>query len=317
MEKEVKEAETKPIDASNNSEKMKMNPWVISTIVLGIIVIGLLIYNFSGGITGKTISKDDAGTQLLNFYTQNGVTGLTLKDVKEANGLYLVTFNYQGQEVPIYITKDGKLAGSLNTVKSTETTPEEIPKTDKPTVDLYVMSFCPYGNRAENTMVPAYNLLKNKINFNVHYIVNVNDKTVSSLHGQPEVNQNEREACVLSESGLDAWWKFTVYVNNNCGSDGNCWQEAAQNAGLESAKISQCLEQKGLQLMTADQKASNAAGATGSPTLVINGVQSSAVYQYGNVDSYKQAICSAFNTAPTECATVLQPIADSGATGSC
>ena len=179
------------------------------------------------------------------------------------------------------------------------------------------MSFCPYGNRAENTMVPVYNLLKNKIDFNVHYIVSVSGTTVNSLHGQPEVDENQREACVLDESGFDSWWKFVIYVNNNCGSDGSCWRAAANQANVDTIKLTKCVDEKGLSLMTESEQASNAAGATGSPTLVINGVQSDSVYSYGDTNAYKDAICSAFNTASSECSTQLQAVVDSGATGSC
>jgi hypothetical protein len=40
-------------------------------------------------------------------------------------------------------------------------------KTDKPNVDLYVMSYCPFGTQAEKGILQAANTLKWKINFNV------------------------------------------------------------------------------------------------------------------------------------------------------
>ena len=43
-------------------------------------------------------------------------------------------------------------------------------------------------------------------------------------------------------------------------------------------------------------------GVGGSPTLIINGVQSNAGRDSA---SYLKAICAAFNTAPTECSTTL------------
>ncbi len=178
-------------------------------------------------------------------------------------------------------------------------------KTDKPVVDMYVMSFCPYGNKAEDTMLPVYNLLKNKATFNIHFIVNVNGTEVQSLHGAPEVVQNQREACVQKNYDLNKMLNFMVYVNDNCGSNGSCWETGATALGIDKAKINACVASDGLALMKANADASAAANANGSPTLIINGVNSTAVYQYGNAEAYKKAICDSFTTAPSECSTVL------------
>jgi hypothetical protein len=70
-----------------------------------------------------------------------------------------------------------------------------------------------------------------------------------------------------------------------------------------------------LSLMTENGSAATAAKANGSPTLMINGVSSNAAYQYGKPEMYKQAICSAFNTTPDECAKTLPNQADTAAQG--
>jgi glutaredoxin len=195
----------------------------------------------------------------------------------------------------------------------------EIPKNDKPTVDLYVMSFCPFGNKAEDTLISVYTLLKNKVNFNFYYIVNTDGDTVQSLHGEKEVVQNEREACVLKNYGKDKWFSFVSYVNTNCGSDGACWETAAKNSGLSSASISTCVASQGVSLMKENEKASMSANANGSPAMFINGVSTDIVYKYGDSEGYKQKICGAFNKAPTECAKVLTSQTSATATqgGSC
>jgi hypothetical protein len=190
-------------------------------------------------------------------------------------------------------------------------------KSDKPKIQLYVMSFCPYGNKAEDTMKPVFELLKNNIDFNVHYIVNVSGTTVSSLHGAPEVVQNEREACVLKYYGNQAWFDFAGYVNTNCGSNGSCWEAGATTLKLDKDKISTCVTNEGLDLMKANEAASNAANAKGSPTMFINGVKTNSVYQYGNSEAYKKAICDSFNNAPSACSTVLSGTTATAQGGSC
>jgi len=132
----------------------------------------------------------------------------------------------QAQEIESYLTLDGKkffpsapmnieeTKKQIAEAKQKEAEAEkEIPKSAKPTVDLYLMSFCPYGNKAEDTIKSVYELLKNKVDFNFHYIVNSQGDKISSLHGEPEVVQNEREACVAKYFGKDKWMSFVGGVH--------------------------------------------------------------------------------------------------------
>ncbi|MEM7821828.1 MAG: hypothetical protein QXX38_03405 [Candidatus Aenigmatarchaeota archaeon] len=298
--------------------------WMITTLILAIVLVVVYLKGFP--TTGfAVLTSQQAANKAIDYINKNLVqTGTaSLVSVEEMSGVYKVITSYQGQQIPVYVTKDGlylfvsQPINMAQEITKTTTQPQQVPKTDKPTVELYVMSFCPYGNRAENTMLPVYNLLKDKVDWKIYYIVSVSDSTVSSLHGQPEVDENEREACVLSEYGLDKWWNFTVYVNNNCGSSGDCWEKAANQAGIDVNKIKDCVSKKGLELMKESESATDKAGATGSPTLIINGVKSNAVYQYGNSEAYKQAICEAFKSPPEECSKVLESSSSGASGGQC
>ena len=44
--------------------------------------------------------------------------GITIDSVKEVSGIYQVNVVYQGQVIPLYVTKDGKYAGQLNHLDS-------------------------------------------------------------------------------------------------------------------------------------------------------------------------------------------------------
>jgi glutaredoxin len=268
------------------------------------------------GVADKnTVANDILGIITESIKLQGGTGNASLVSVTEESGLYKITLSIDGTDTPFYATEDGKLFmnsyGQISDIKAqlsasaSQQQPATVPKTDKPKIELFVMSFCPYGNQAENTMQSVYNLLKDSTDFNVHYIVNVNGNVTNSLHGQPEVDEDQREACILKEYGLDKWWTFTVYVNNNCGGSGSCWENASKAAGIDADKINDCVSKSGLDLMKAEAAATDSAGASGSPTLIINGVKSSAVYQYGNSEAYKEAICSAFNTPPAGCSQNL------------
>jgi hypothetical protein len=126
--------------------------------------------------------------------------------------------------------------------------------------------------------------------------------------------------CVKENYGLDAFWKFISYVNQNCGSNGACWKDAAKAANADSAKIESCVAAKGLDYMKAEAAASDAAGAQGSPTMIINGVETSSVYKYGQPNAYLKAICDSFTTAPAACAKVINSTSAAAAAtsgGSC
>ncbi len=308
---------------------------IIIGLIVGALAIGPVISAQQNGdvCNANLTSVEELKTKVANYLNDNLVLDDTIvASVSDVNslggGLYEMAFevNQNGSVIGngvLFATNEKVILGQSfnldepldNSTTDTQGT-VEVQKSDFPQVDLFVMSFCLYGNEAEDTMLPVYELLKDKAQFNIHFIVNTNGDTVQSRHGQPEVDQDEREACVLQNSGTDAWWSFATYVNSNCGSDGSCWEDAAASAGLDSTAISSCVATDGLALMQENEAIANALGVSGSPTLFVNGTQSSNVYSYGNSEAYKQAICDAFNVSPQECLQALGSTA-TGTSGSC
>ncbi len=319
--------------------KTKKVLFISAIVLVGLLIIGgyeLKKLKPNNESSKNSLSLTEAKTVATNFINGSLMrkgTKADIENVSKENGLFKIKLKVgQGskvQEVNSYLTLDGKkffLTAPLDiaetekkvaTAKKKVSQPEKIIQTNKPKVDLYVMAFCPFGNKAEDTLKPVFDLLKNKVDFNFHYIVNVKDNKVQSLHGEKEVVQDEREACVLQDYGKNSWIKFATYVNNNCGSDGSCWEKGAQSLGISTTKISACVTSQGLKLMQANEKASKAAGATGSPTMTINGTSTKVVYQYSNSEAYKKAICSAFKKAPQECTKTLTTKTTTTQGGSC
>jgi len=107
------------------------------------------------------------------------------------------------------------LAGSLWTKikkeeeKSTSNQPTPVagvssfnpPKSAKPQVKFFVMSFCPYGNQAEAGLEPVYQLLKDKVDWQPHYIVS--DKKTSCERSCPYQVWND-EAKLSCQVGIDS-----------------------------------------------------------------------------------------------------------------
>lgn len=310
---------------------MNKNNIAALILVVGVLAAGIWYVKF-GPKKQTDIGFEGAKTKVTDFVEKNLVQPGTKIEVKNASlegGLYKVSFTVAKQDVDTYITKDGtkffpeaidiadfeKKANEMKNQVEEESAP--VSKTDIPEVNLYVMSFCPFGNKAEDTMKPVYNLLKEKVTFNFHYIVSTNGDTVQSLHGEKEVTQNEREACVLKQYGKGKWMDFVTYINTNCGSDGSCWEAGAKSLAIDTTKVNACVNSEGFSLMKADEEVSKTAGASGSPTMLINGTKTKLVYQYGNSEAYKQAICDSFNTAPAECSKTLSAETSTTQGGSC
>lgn len=309
---EVKESPKKQIDIT---EKVRGNPWILATFVCGALAMILLIVTLSGGITGNAISSDDAAKKLLSFYEENGATNLTLNSVKEVSGLYQVNLDYKGEIYPFYMTKDGKnlITGeSLIPLEplssSSETEQEEVPKTDKPKVELYVFTYCPYGTQMEKAMIPAIKLFGDKIDFKI--------RQIGAMHGEYEEIEAKRQLCIEKEYPD----KFLNYVlkfaedksciisesNPSYNGDEKCLatkiNNLFSNLGIDASKINSCMDSDGDKLYDAEVANANANDVSGSPTLIINGVE---VSSGRSPEAVKGVICNAFNTVPTECGMTL------------
>jgi len=288
------------------TDKMRENPWMFSSMVLGVITLILLFNSFSGfGLTGNVISSDNAGEKLLAYYSANGAEGLELSNVEEQNGLYKVNFKYQGAIVPIYMTKDGSMAGSMTPLvakqDTTETTSStEIVKSDKPKVELFIMTHCPYGTQAEKGFLPAVKALGGsvdaKIRF-VHYF----------MHGDEEEAETYTQICIREEQST----KFYDYLE--CFLEDSDSARCLTKVGINKANLDICVKDKAKDYYADDSDLSNKYGVQGSPTLVVN----EALADSGRSPAaLLSTICSAFNTPATACSQNLSSSSPSPGFGS-
>jgi thiol-disulfide isomerase/thioredoxin len=109
----------------------KINPWMIITIILVIVIIGLL---FGRQITGMFIvlTPQDIANKAMDYLNEKIVapnTTATFLSVKEFNGLYNITFEYQNQTLSAFVTKDGNYIFLANPLKIGENISQpEVPK---------------------------------------------------------------------------------------------------------------------------------------------------------------------------------------------
>jgi hypothetical protein len=306
------------------------NFWTITTLVLAVALIFVLVsgVGFTGMIIGTGAGGVDANTaaqKTVDYINKNLVqTGsVVFKSVSEENGMYNVTTEYNGQAISVFVSKDGKMLfvstpfDMTKTIATTQTTTTSaaIPKADKASAQLFVMGFCPYGVQAENIMKPVVDLLGSKADIKIRFIVNVNGDTidkVQSLHGTTEAQEDARQLCIMKYYDQATYWKYLTSMDNDCYGKitttdetqlATCWKAAADKAGIDKAKIETCATgPEAITMLKAEQAADTQYGVSGSPTLVINGVQYSGSR---TSDAFKTAICSGFNTQPSECSQTI------------
>lgn len=320
---EKKPTNKKETISKTKKVKMNLNPWMIGTIVLGISVIVLLSL-----MSANTISKAGAGNLVLDFAEEQGVNA-ELVNVEIQNGLYKVNVNVQGQEVPLYITKDGEgliqglvpfselMGGETATQQPTtqqqaEASSPELPKSDKPVVDLFIMSHCPYGTQAMKGMVPAARALGDTIDFNLRFVN-------YAMHGEKEINQQLDMYCIREEQEDKLLDYLECFLGTTSGTEEE-GKACLEEVGIDVTKLDACFEKAyeefGVEAALAagdrypsfktDDALNTQYGVRGSPTLVVNGVQA----PYGRDSaSYLRGICSTFNNAPSSCNTQVSSVA--------
>ena len=152
-----------------------------------------------------TVADPRACSEKVIAYINTNLTSpgqtATLINITEKNDVYTIWSRYQGRDLPIYASRDCTLlfptAINMNTTVATPVPTQTPKKSASPVVDLYVMSFCPYGTQAETVMRPVVDLLGTKADISVRYITTVNGQTVDSvdsLHGPAEAHEDILQA---------------------------------------------------------------------------------------------------------------------------
>jgi len=292
-------------------------------LVIALVLIGL----FSFRHPGKNLNAEQARTQaesFVNNYLMSSGEKVTIKNVTKEYGMYKMTISLSSGEVESYLTRDGKLffpqaldiakitGASTATTTQTNTnaaTPSATVsvKNDQPVVELFVMSYCPYGTQIEKGILPVVAALGSKINFQLKFVD-------YSMHGTKELTENLTQYCIQKEQTA----KLQDYLK--------CFLVASDSAtcltqtGVNTTKLAACVSKTDTQYkVTAD--ATNNVGykgtypsfnvdetdnakysVGGSPTLIINGQE---INSNRDSASLLKTICSAFNNQPAECQTVL------------
>ena len=330
----------KPVFPVVKKPMPKINWWALGALVFFLLFVASMFTSGFSGITGMSaVDASDKAVTYLNQQLLPPGTDAVMISTDTLSGVYKLKLDIDGEEYDSYVTKDGSLffisgielvdlgevdieaEPGLEQENETEETEEpapapaafDAPDEEKPLVQLFLMSYCPYGQQAINNIASTIDLLEDDVEFEPRFIVNVKNETVSSLHGSTEVDEDMRQACIWKYYP-ESWWDYVLYVNENIPMNNinEEWTKAAEEAGLDIESIEECVDDEGLELMEADDELTNEFGITGSPTLLINGERYSG---QRTPEAFKQAICSGFEEQPDACLEELEE--GSAASGSC
>jgi len=329
-------------------------------IIAGIIIIAAIIllagiFLITGNAGGTpAVPPNECGAAAITYYNSNlaqANSTISLVSVNEKNGMYQIVVNAQAQNGYFYATKDCSLlmtrfynmkgnatptiSSSITPVSSPKpvtspkptTSPTPVPepvKSARPSVELFVMSFCPFGVQAENAMDPVVGLLGTKADFTVRFIASVQGTTVDSvksLHGLTEAKEDLRQLCI-AKYYPQALWPYLMDVNTQCYPVYKnatqiefCQKNATATRGIDNQKIEACASgSEGLALLSADEVITKNLKITGSPTILINGQK---YVGQRTAEAYKQGICARFDTPPAECSVNLTDLTVAASYGSC
>ncbi len=144
----------------------------------------------------------------------------------------------------------------------------------KPQVELFVMSFCPFGVQAEEELLPFIEKYGDAVDFNLRFIANLVEEADSdalkftSLHGEVEVIENLRQIAI-SQLYPDRFFDYLLCRAKHLES---AWTRCAEKVELDIDRVNQEMEsERTKRLFEADIQRSNALGIKSSPTLVVDG----------------------------------------------
>ncbi len=200
---------------------------------------------------------------------------------------------------------------------SSKTTPTSMASLEKVDTNLYVMSQCPYGTQAVDTIAGVKDKLGDAVNLNINYILYPASQFAGkeaqycldglcSMHGVNEVKGDIVQLCAMKYNP-DDYLKMITCQNQDASSIPDNWEQCASAAGLNVDKIKACYEgDEGKQLLEQSAAKSDEAKATGSPTIYINDSQYTGSR---SENDFMRAICSAYqdDEKPSACDAVPEP----------
>lgn len=253
---------------------------------------------------------------------------VAVSDATEEGGVYKAIVTVQQKDYPMYLSLDGKKffpnaldAEAIQKPEASADQPsaQEVPKSAKPEVRLFVMSYCPYGMQIEKGILPVLAALGNKIDFKLEFVS-------YSMHDKKELDENLRQYCIREQDPSRLGAYLDCFLKKGQGTEAACLKTAGVNAAKNAACASAADEKFGVTknygdkstyqgnfpTFNVDKEDNDKYAVQGSPTLVINGVTADS---QRDPASLLKTVCSGFENAPKECEKTLSTTAPAPGSG--
>lgn len=150
-----------------------------------------------------------------------------------------------------------------------------IERMGNPTLELFVMSYCPFGIQAEEKIMPIVKKYGDKIDFKLRFIaqekgmLSQQDITpFTSLHGYPEVAENIRQLLIVQEYPE----QYLDYILCRGKKLNKSWEDCAKKCNIDVEKIERLFDTpEAEQLFRENIKRSAELGIKASPTILVDG----------------------------------------------
>jgi hypothetical protein len=268
--------------------------------------------------TNRTVAgnKDTIAYSTVAFLNNNFSTTSTLKNVSEVNCVYKIALDVDGDITYVYTSIDGRLI--FPTAIDVEAQPKIQSTSEKPVVELFVMSHCPYGLQTEKGILPVVELLGDKIDFEVKFVY-------YAMQGKTELDEELVQYCIQKDFSSKYLDYLSCFVEegdtqgcideNNIDSDDlyDCVAETDETYDVTELYNNMDTWISGRFPQMNIYKADNEKySIDGSPTLIIDGVETSSSRDSASLLS---AICSKFTSQPYECSRTLSAATPSAGFG--
>ena len=150
-----------------------------------------------------------------------------------------------------------------------------IARMGKPTLELFVMSYCSYGVQAEEKLIPVIKKFGDQIDFKLQFIAREKEKSsaqditpFTSLHGYPEIAENIRQLLIAQEYP-DRYLDYIICRGKKLDKS---WEDCAKKLGIDVAKIQALFDvPEAEQLFRENIQRAAALGIKASPTILVDG----------------------------------------------
>lgn len=159
-----------------------------------------------------------------------------------------------------------------------------------PTMQVFIMSYCPYGLQMLKGMLPVMEKFQGKANIELRFVG-------YTMHGEKEEQENFRMICLREEQ----YSKLIPYLK--CFAESGDAEACIAQAGVNVGKLDTCMINKATEYYKEDQALCDQYDVRGSPTTIINGEVAEGLAR--SPEGIKTALCEDFTTKPAECSETL------------